>query len=59
MLDKVRDEEKHWKKRKKTGTLEKLKPTLIFFTFTFLYKKIDILLENMFGETYFLLLYLH
>ena len=30
-----------------------------FFFFTFLHKKIYILLENMFGKTYFLLLNLY
>ena len=45
--------------RDRSKTLKKKKKTRKLFTSTFLYRKIYILIENIFGKTLFILLHLH
>ena len=62
MLDIARDRRKTLKKEKEQRTIRKSQTTSnkYFFTFnTFLYRKNYILLENIFGKTYFIILHLH
>ena len=54
----ARDRSKTFKKRERKTKNEK-KSNKSFFTFTFLYRKIYILLENILRKTQFILLHLH
>ena len=59
MLEIARDRRIILKKEKEISKIRKSQQQYIFLTFNFLYRTIYILLENVLGKTYFLLLHFY